>query len=163
MLLPKLFQFYRRIRLFTFYFRINYLQTLLGNLVCLYDSLAEHYHLHNNEPIKKKIAETILQAGTIMILMASTTTSLHVTINLSCNLNLSGELLTFQTLARLPAPSLVRTLVSSSCSHSGKPSTDLTAGHFYLINILIAKLKISKSELIILPLQCCSSFVYFYL
>jgi hypothetical protein len=33
---------------------MNYLQTLLGNLVYLYDSLAEHYHLHNNEPIRKR-------------------------------------------------------------------------------------------------------------
>lgn len=27
-----------------------YLQTLLGNPVCLYGSQAEHYHLHNSEP-----------------------------------------------------------------------------------------------------------------
>lgn len=87
-----------------------------------------------------------------MILTALTITSLYVTINLSCNLNFSGELLTFQTPATLPDLSLVRKLVSSSCNSSGKPSTDLTAGHFYLINILlIAKLKVSKSELTILP------------
>ena len=60
MLLPKLFWYYRSIGLFKFYFIIDYLQTLLGNLVYLYDSLVEHYHLHNNEPIKKEITETLL-------------------------------------------------------------------------------------------------------
>lgn len=51
-LVPKLFWFYR-VRLFKFYYGIDYLQILLGNLVYLYDSLAERYHLHNNEPIRK--------------------------------------------------------------------------------------------------------------
>lgn len=35
--------------------RKRYLQSLLENPVCLYDSLAEHFHLHNNEPMYKKV------------------------------------------------------------------------------------------------------------
>lgn len=38
----------------------RYLQSLLENLVCLYDSLAEHFHLHNNEPMYNKVHGKII-------------------------------------------------------------------------------------------------------
>lgn len=40
--------------------RKRYLQSLLENLVCLYDSLAEHFHPHNNEPMYKNVHSKII-------------------------------------------------------------------------------------------------------
>ena len=94
MLIPKLLWFDRSIRLFNFYFGNNYLQTLLGNLVYLYDSLAEHYHLHNNEPIRKRNYRDHI-SGVIKIRMASTITPMQMTTDFGSNPVFSAELLTF--------------------------------------------------------------------
>lgn len=46
-----LFRLKSYLNIHTKVFKVH-LQTLLENLVCLYGSPAEHYHLHNSEPTK---------------------------------------------------------------------------------------------------------------
>lgn len=50
----KLVSLFRLKSYFTIHTKVSkvHLQTLLENLVCLYGSPAEHYHLHNSEPTK---------------------------------------------------------------------------------------------------------------
>lgn len=125
MLIPKPLQLYRSIRLFKFYFGINYLQTLLGNLVYLYDSLAEHYHLHNNEPIRKRNYRNHI-TGVIKILMASTITSMQMTTDFSSNLVFSAELLTLNSSEPLPALRLARNQVAvPAVTQASPPLTGL--------------------------------------